>query len=323
MSVALELGMYLVLAAAGQDGSVPSQPVSLPAGVPGYFSRNGLPPVRGVLTLTATGLTFRSPGGSVLLSCQTLQAREPVHASQRPASRAWLAYTGKLGSRVSYVFRINDGVFETAEPGGLPSILTQLALLEPVAGNPVHGVADAATAAGVILRLSQSAYADTLYALFGKPARPVGSVGPRGIRMGDLAEYIRPRDSVALDPVHIISQDQLRHAFAHELGHRWEQREMGRVDSILGNVVAMGDPERYGYGSRAEHRAEAIAFAVHYLQSTMTDLSSDEVDLLEHYEFLVPGTRAMVRYLILLPTYRHHPFREFLTQPQGSLPLVQ
>ena len=141
--------------------------------------------------------------------------------------------------------------------------------------------------------------------------------------MGNLAEYVSPRDSVALDPVHMISQDQLRHAFAHELGHRWEQREIGRVDSILGNVLAMGDPERYGYGSRAEHRAEAIAFAVHFLQSTMADPSSDGLDLLEHYEFLVPGTRAMVRYLILLPTYRHHPFRAFFTEKQGSLPLVQ
>jgi hypothetical protein len=322
MSVALELGMYLVLAAAGQDQSVTSQAASLPAGVPGYFSRNGLPPVRGVLSLTAHGLTFRSPSGTVLLSYQTIPGDELMRSSQRPASYARLAYTGKLGSRVSYVFRINDGVFETADPGGLPGILAQV-LFEPAPSNPAHGIANAVTATGVTRQLSHSAYADTLYALFGKPARPVGSVGPRGIRMGDLAEYIRPRDSVALDPVHIISQDQLRHAFAHELGHRWEQREMGRVDSILGNVVAMGDPERYGYGSRAEHRAEAIAFAVHFLQSTMTDLSSDEVDLLEHYEFLVPGTRAMVRYLILLPTYRHHPFRAVLTQPQGSSPLVQ
>ena len=141
--------------------------------------------------------------------------------------------------------------------------------------------------------------------------------------MGDLAEYIRPRDSVALDPVHITSQDQLRHAFAHELGHRWEQREMGRVDSILGNVLAMADRERYGYGSRAEHRAEAVAFAVHFLQSTTAEGSSDEADLLEHYEFLVPGTRAMVSYLILRATYRHHPFRAFLTEQQGSSPLVQ
>jgi len=320
MSVALELGMYLVLAAAGQDQSVTYQAASLPAGAPGYFSRNGLPPVRGVLTLTANGLSFRSPGGSVVLNYPTIQSNDRM--SQRPAPRARLAYTGMLGSRVSYVFRINDGIFETADPGGLPGILTQL-IFNPVPSNPVHGIANPGNAAGVARELSQSSYADTLYALFGKPVRPVGLVGPRGIRMGDLAEYVRPRDSVALDPVHIISQDQLRHAFAHELGHRWEQREMGRVDSILGNVLAMGDPQRYGYGSRAEHRAEAIAFAVHFLQSTMADRSSDGLDLLEHYEFLVPGTRAMVRYLILLPPYRHHPLQAYVTRQQGSSPLVQ
>jgi hypothetical protein len=323
MSVALGLGMYLVLAGAGQDGSVQYQASSLPAGVPGYFSRNGLPPVRGLLTLTPDGLSFRLPGGSVLLSYPLIPSNERMRSSQRPEPpRARLAYTGKLGSRVSYVFRINDGVFETAEPGGLPGILTGL-VFDPVPSNAAHGIANPATATGVIRRLSHSAYADTLYALFGKPVRPVGLVGPRGIQMGDLAEYVRPRDSVALDPIHIISQDQLRHAFAHELGHRWEQRDMGRVDSILGNVLAMGDPQRYGYGSRAEHRAEAIAFAVHFLQSTMTAGSSDELDLLEHYEFLVPGTRAMVRYLILLPPYQRHPLRGPLKDQPGSSPLVQ
>ena len=322
MSVALELGMYLVLAAAGQDQSVTYPAASLPAGVPGYFSRNGLPPVRGVLSLTEQGLTFRSPSGTVLLSYQTLPSDEPIRSSQRSASQARLAYTGKLGSRVSYVFRINDGVFETADPGGLPAIFTQV-LFAPAPSNPAPGIANTETASGVTRKLSHSAYADTLYALFGKPARPVGLVGPRGVGMGDLAEYVRPRDSVALDPVHIISQEQLRHAFAHELGHRWEQREMGRVDSILGNVLAVGDPDRYGYGSRAEHRAEAIAFAVHFLQSTMADASSDGLDLLEHYEFLVPGTRAMVRYLIRLPTYRRHPLRACLSTQQAPSPLVQ
>jgi hypothetical protein len=322
MSVALELGMYLVLAAAGQDQSVTYQAASPPAEVAGYFSRNGLPPARGVLSLTPHGLTFRSPSGTLLLSYQTIPGNEPARSSQRPASQARLAYTGKLGSRVSYVFRINDGVFETADPGGLPAILTQV-LFVPASSNPAPGIANAETAARVSQRLSHSAYADTLYALFGKPARPVGLVGVRGVGMGDLAEYVRPRDSVALDPVHIISQEQLRHAFAHELGHRWEQREMGRVDSILGNVIAVGDPDRYGYGSKAEHRAEAIAFAVHFLQSTVTDASSDGLDLLEHYEFLVPGTRAMVRYLIRLPTYRRHPLRAALSPQQGPSPLVQ
>ena len=93
--------------------------------------------------------------------------------------------------------------------------------------------------------------------------------------MGDLAEYVRPRDSVAMDPVHIVSQDQMRHAFAHELGHRWEQREMGLVGFDTGQCARDGRSQRYGYGSRAEHRAEAIAFAVHFLQSTAADRSSD------------------------------------------------
>src|SRR4051794_29733857 len=153
MSVALGLGMYLVLAAAGQDRSVPYQAASLPAGVPGYFSRNGLPPVRGVLTLTANGLSFRSPGGSVLLSYPTIPSDHRLDSSQRTAPRARLAYTGKLGSRVSYVFRINDGVFETADPGGLPSILNQL-VFEPIPSTPVHGIADALTAIGAVRQLS-------------------------------------------------------------------------------------------------------------------------------------------------------------------------
>src|SRR6478672_10691013 len=199
MPVALELGMCLVLAAAGQDQSVTYPAASLPAGVPGYFSRNGLPPVRGVLSLTAHGLTFRSPGGSVLLSYQTIPGDELMRSRRGPASYARLAYTGKLGSRVSYVFRINDGVFETADPGSLPGILTQV-LFAPARSNPAQGIASAVTATGVTRQLTHSAYADTLYALFGKPARPVGLVGPRGVRMGDLAEYVRPRDSVALDP---------------------------------------------------------------------------------------------------------------------------
>src|SRR3954469_6112324 len=109
MSVALGLGMYLVLAAAGQDQSVPYHAASLPAGVPGYFSRNGLPPVRGVLTLTGDGLSLRPPGGPVLLVHRTTQSDERLRASQGSAPHPSLAYPGKLGSRVSYVFRINDG----------------------------------------------------------------------------------------------------------------------------------------------------------------------------------------------------------------------
>ena len=75
MSVALGVGMYLVLAAAGQDGFAQHHAPTLPAGVPGS-SRNGLPPVRGLLTLTPDGLSVRSPGGSVLLSYPLIPSNE-------------------------------------------------------------------------------------------------------------------------------------------------------------------------------------------------------------------------------------------------------
>jgi hypothetical protein len=63
-----------------------------------------------------------------------------------------------------------------------------------------------------------------------------------------------------------------------------------------------------------EHQAEAIAFAVDFLQTTTTTSDFDTaLTLLNHYELLVPGTRTMVRYLALQPIYRRHALREVLT----------
>ncbi len=66
------------------------------------------------------------------------------------------------------------------------------------------------------------------------------------------------------------------------------------------------DPRRYGYGNATEHQAEAIAFAVDFLQTTarLANATAGSVRLLDHYELLVPGTRTMVRYLSLQSTYR-------------------
>ena len=71
-------------------------------------------------------------------------------------------------------------------------------------------------------RIESSPYADTLYALFGRPIRAVGLVGLKGRQAGRLGEYVGRRDSLALDTARIVSQEQLRHAMAHELGHRWQ-----------------------------------------------------------------------------------------------------
>ena len=76
--------------------------------------------------------------------------------------------------------------------------------------------------------IERSAYADTLYSRC--------SAGPRGrpawwaaaaASAGRLGEYIASRDSLALDPARISSEEQLRHAMAHELAHRWQARLAG------------------------------------------------------------------------------------------------
>jgi hypothetical protein len=107
---------------------------------------------------------------------------------------------------------------------------------------------------------------------------------------------------------------QLRHTLAHELGHRWQFRAPGQLAALWRGVDAMRDPKRYGYGTPVEHQAEAIAFAVDFLQTTTITSDPDTaLTLLDHYELLVPGTRTMVRYLALQPIYRRHALREVLT----------
>jgi hypothetical protein len=117
----------------------------------------------------------------------------------------------------------------------------------------------------------------------------------------------------------MIGTAQLRHTLAHELGHRWQFRAPGQVATLWRGVDAMRDPKRYGYGTTTEHQAEAIAFAVDFLQTTTVAHDTENaLTLLNHYELLVPGTRTMVRYLALQPVYRHHPLRAVLTTGSSS-----
>jgi hypothetical protein len=108
---------------------------------------------------------------------------------------------------------------------------------------------------------------------------------------------------------------QLRHAMAHELGHRWQARAPSQITTLWQGVTPIRDPKRYGYGEASEHQAEAIAFAFNFLQTTAQPggALSSSLTLLDHYELLVPGTRTMVRYFSLQPLYRKHPLRSILT----------
>jgi hypothetical protein len=224
-----------------------------------------------------------------------------------------------VGDRTVYLFRVEGGVFETETPGRLlevaqhPSWLDSLRSVEWVTPRLILN-GDASASWSAARNIAASSYADSLYALFGRPLRSIGLVGERGRGASRLGEYVGSRDSVALDPARMASEEQLRHALAHELGHRWEVRAPRQVAMLWQGVPPIVDPKRYGYGSIAEHQAEAIAFAIHFLQTTADPrLDGAPLRLLQHYERLVPGTSVMVHFFSLQPIYANHPLHRLLT----------
>jgi hypothetical protein len=303
------------------EGDERTVPAALPLGaeIEGFLSSRGLPPRAGRFVVTDTGLVFRSADGRL---AQTYPLIGPVR--QRDGRR-WrapvisLAYRDSTAGRSVYVFRMDGGVFGTAEPGplldlaGRPMWLDSVVSKEWRPDRPLVSLGDTTAARRVNRRLERGTYADSLYTLFGRPSRPVGLVGRRGRAAGRLGEYIASRDSLALDPARMTSEEQLRHALAHELAHRWQARAPGQIRTLWQGVPGIPDSRRYGHGNPSEHQAEAIAFAVHFLQSTASATTTDGVAVLEQYELLVPGTGAVARYLALQPIYAGHPLRRLLT----------
>jgi hypothetical protein len=271
--------------------------------VRGYLSSWGLPPLPGDFSVSDSGLIFRSTNGAVAAQASILS----------------LAYVDNENGQSHYLFRIDNGVFETETPGPLLGVVAH-----PAWGD-LHGSSltttgrlvpssDSAAALAAARQMVSSPYADSLFRLFGQPRAAVGLIGRRGRAAGRLGEYIAARDSLALDPARMTSEAQLRHALAHELGHRWQLRARTQLNALWTDVAGIRDPKRYGYEDRSEHQAEAVAFAVNFLQTTAAPGSrSGAMALLDHYELLVPGTRILARYLLLQPTYRSHPLRSYLT----------
>jgi hypothetical protein len=253
--------------------------------------------------LTDTGLVFHPSRG-------TGSAR---------ASTVSLAYVDDENGQVHYLFRLDTGVFETEAPGPLLEAAGNAMWSD--GGGPGRSTrasvqpSDDAGSLRAARKIARSRYADSLYVLLGKPRAAVGLIGARGRSAGRLGEYILARDSLALDPARMTGDAQLRHALAHELGHRWQARAKPQLATLWSGVRSIPDPKRYGYGSVSEHQAEAIAFAVSFLQTTASaaDVPSGALALLDHYDLLVPGTRIMVRYFALQSPYRNHPLRSRLT----------
>jgi hypothetical protein len=289
--------------------------------VPGYLSARGLPPVRGQFTVTDTGLVFHGADGSASIFPLVGPLRSSGGRHWRPSTVS-LAYVDQARGRSVYLFRVDAGVFETENPGPLlevaahPGWLDSLGSTQWAAEPPLVNGADSTGLWKTSQAIASSPYADSLYALFGQPRAAVGLIGQRGRVAGRLGEYIASRDSLALDPARMTSEPQLRHTLAHELGHRWQVRSRTQVRMLWSGVPPIKDPKRYGYGDPAEQQAEAIAFAINFLQTTAggSEASAISLALLDHYELLVPGTRAMVRHLSRRPLYRNHPLRTLLTR---------
>jgi hypothetical protein len=271
------------------------------------------------MTVTDSGLVFRSGEGSATTLPLVGPVRERAGGRWR-ASTVSLAYMAETRGRTVYVFRVDAGVFETEVPGPLldvaahPVWLDSLGATEWAPDRPLVDARDSVALWRAARDVALSAYADSLYALFGRPRAAIGLMGQRGQNAGRLGEYIRARDSLALDPGRITGESQLRHTLAHELGHRWQNRAPNQVATLWWGVPPIRDPRRYGYADASEHQAEAIAFAINFLQTTASqDGGANSLELLDHYELLVPGTSTMVRYLALQPVYRAHPLRTLLT----------
>ena len=114
----------------------------------------------------------------------------------------------------------------------------------------------------------------------------------------------------------MTGEAQLRHTLAHELGHRWQARALQGRSRRCGREWRRSEiRSATGTADVPEHQAEAIAFAINFLQTTARgrDPAATSLTLLDHYELLVPGTRTMVRYLALQPIYRRHPLARLLT----------
>lgn len=294
--------------------------------VTGYLSRRGLPPVAGAMALTDTGLVFTSADGRYDVTLPVVgPVRKSAHGRWR-ASAVSLAYVDDALGQPSYLFRVDGGVFETGAPGALlevaahPAWLDSLGSVEWTAERALVEPADGPAVRARLYAITNGAYADSLYALFGRPERPVGIVGERGRAAGRLGEFIASRDSLALDPGRMTSVEQLRHTLAHELAHRWQARAGVQLALLWSGVPPIRDPKRYGYASVSEHQAEAAAFAVHFLLATAGSRDPmGEAARLDHYELLVPGTRTLARYFAMQPAFHGHPLRALLTTGRAGV----
>jgi hypothetical protein len=292
----------------------------------GLLSIGGLPPVPGTISLAGGSLIFQGGEGDAPIAYPLYRmSMKDGKPTRRPA--VTLLGIDRARSDAVYLFHLDGGVLETASPGVLQELVLEPSRVDSLGEAwatdrfALVDARDSAAQLSAIRTLAATGYADSMFRLFGTPARPLGLVGERGQRAGRLGEFIASRDSISLSPAKMTQSAQLRHALAHELAHRWQRAMPDELHDLWKGVGPIEDSLRYGFGNEQEHQAEAAAFAVHFLQTTAApDLPADAaLDLLDAYERLVPGTGVMVRRLVAQPIYRYHPLASTLLAPARSV----
>ena len=270
----------------------------------------GLPPVSGSLIQSGGSLVFRPVDEGSMAVFPLFRTYGP--AGSRAPSVSLMEVANGSDDPI-FLFHLGAAVVETSAPGILGELVAEPARIDEL-GTPwttgtltLAAPGDLPNSFRIVRELWLSPYADSLFAIFGRPERAFGVVSARGERAGRLGEYLAGRDSIALSPAFITSQAQLRHSLAHELAHRWLREHPQSGEALLSVMAPIRDPLRYGFRDRDEQLAESLAFAVHFLDATRRGGRPSGQALLESYERLVPGTRNAASLLLTFPAYEGHP----------------
>ncbi len=320
--------MLLAIAAVGgaQDVHLTAAPLSSPStraiysvGTPGQFASvvpgtlilSGAMPRHGKLYVADRWIVFRPEGTSDVIPVPMIithpDGRPPVWA-MRPVKRG-------PGGRIAFDIA-RWGRFETDRPSSINQFLAGRSAAEILSEQRGALVGHGTSPEDVVDAIAASGFADTLYAIAGRPRARIGLLSDAHRRAGDAALYAPTSDSIALDPFTARSVEDLRGMLAHEMGHRLQRTRPTLIDSVWSTVPVITDPEVYGFGNREEHQAEAFRFAMIFLQVTASPGRDGECDLLllGLYESLMPGTRAVAGVLLGEPVFGKHPLRDRLAK---------
>lgn len=284
-------------------------PGKFAAVVPGALVLRGRAPLHGQLYVADRWMVFRPDGGADVISVPMIV----THADGRRPAWAMRAVAGRANGVT--VFDIAGwGRFETTRPTAISQLLGGRSAPEMLSEVPGMLLNGGITPHSVIADLAVSGFADTLYGIAGRPRAPIGLLSEAHRRAGDAALYAPATDSIALDPFAARSMEDLRGMLAHEIGHRLQRNRPMLLDDVWATVPAITDNDVYGFGNREEHQAEAFRFAVMYLRATASAARDREADilLLDLYESLMPGTRAVAGRLLAEHMFQKHPLRDRL-----------